>query len=360
MTTFGVGVSTLLIERLKFHVFPVRRVLFAGTEQVKCDCDDEDCVNAGKHPRVAWSKEKPTPAMWEKYPDDGFGIATGHRSNIWVLDVDPKNGGFESLQALEAKYGPLPKTLSVVTGSGGAHYYFTYPGPDFRNTAHILGPGLDTRGDGGYVVGPGSLHKSGQRYRWMVGPDDSPVVAPPAWLLDLTRRESRGAVGSNGPGGGGAEGVGRDRVLATAEVMKERHWMIRWMTSECAVGLWMREFPEEVSREVWRGVATNLAAVTLALQGGGVTELQEAARQAFHYLSEPYSKYKARETDRVFDDSLSVAGTYGPISYEWMMQCGLPPEHVEPQDAKNMAHGARIMWRESQANKFERTRSRQK
>ena len=80
-----------------------------------------------------------------------IGIATGHASRIWVLDVDIADGkrGDETLAALEATHGPLPDTHEVVTGSGGRHLYFAWPdGIDIRNDqSGRLGPGLDIRGE---------------------------------------------------------------------------------------------------------------------------------------------------------------------------------------------------------------------
>ena len=74
-----------------------------------------------------------------------------------VLDVDGADGK-ASLQTLTAAHGSLPKTLCARTGRKGtdgkrkgAHYYFRAPvGVPIRNSAGILGKGLDIRADGGY------------------------------------------------------------------------------------------------------------------------------------------------------------------------------------------------------------------
>jgi hypothetical protein len=90
-------------------------------------------------------------AWWDRTPNANIGMPTGLLSGILVLDVDPEHGGNESLQALP----PRPMTWVVETPSGGFPYWFAYPyGSDLRNTAGKLGPGLDTRGEGGYVVVP--------------------------------------------------------------------------------------------------------------------------------------------------------------------------------------------------------------
>ncbi len=57
----------------------------------------------------------------------------------------------------------VPLTPRCETGSG-MHYYFKHPGGEVRNSAGRLGPGLDIRADGGYVVAPPSRHPNGRTY----------------------------------------------------------------------------------------------------------------------------------------------------------------------------------------------------
>jgi len=86
-----------------------------------------------------------------------WGAPAGALNGWWVLDVDPRHGGDESLRELEAKYGPLPQPLTIVrTPSGGYHYYWTWVDGCERltNTAGKLGPGLDIRAEGGMVLVP--------------------------------------------------------------------------------------------------------------------------------------------------------------------------------------------------------------
>ena len=148
---------------------------------------------AGKKPLLpnwptAASTNQNTIIEWRKmYPKANWGIVTGERSGIFVVDVDPRHGGDESLRALEATHGPLPETVQVVTGSGGHHYYFQYPGPDILNSAGVLGPGLDIKTNGGQVVAPPSIHPDTKRsYEWNAAhhPDDVKVAAAPGWLLE--------------------------------------------------------------------------------------------------------------------------------------------------------------------------------
>lgn len=92
-------------------------------------------------------------AWWTKWPDANVGVST---NDLLVLDVDPKRGGLASLAALEAENGPLPATFRVRTPSGGLHLYFAAKSP-VACSVNRVAPGIDVRGHGGYVVGPGSI-----------------------------------------------------------------------------------------------------------------------------------------------------------------------------------------------------------
>jgi putative DNA primase/helicase len=119
-------------------------------------------------------------------------VATGQVSGFFVLDIDPRHGGDDSLAALEKQYGALPMTVIQQTGGGGRHILFAIPAAPVRNAVGIA-PGIDVRGDGGYIVVAPSRHVSGGRYEWH--PDfnfATTVVAPaPQWLLDLVAEEKR-------------------------------------------------------------------------------------------------------------------------------------------------------------------------
>jgi len=122
-----------------------------------CSCANrERCKAPGKHPRLPkwqeWaSSDKGTIAgWWKQWPAANVGVKTGADSGIVVLDVDPRNGGFESLAALL----PLPETLTVVTGGGGRHYYFVHPSGVVKGGD--LADGVELKADGQYVVAPPS------------------------------------------------------------------------------------------------------------------------------------------------------------------------------------------------------------
>src|SRR5687767_11604160 len=126
-----------------------------------CSCRDPDCASPAKHPRITHGLRDATtdPALievwWRQWPAAHPAIRTGTRrdgAGVVVLDIDPGHGGTASLAKLVATFGPLPETLEVATGGGGSHLYFAHPGGQVPNSAGRLGPGLDVRGDGGYVL----------------------------------------------------------------------------------------------------------------------------------------------------------------------------------------------------------------
>jgi hypothetical protein len=158
----------------------------------------------GKHPvHARWQtghlmSRPDVMATWD--PDAGgepaynigilTGVATGERP-FFVLDIDPDNGGYETLARLEAEHGPLPRTRTHRTGSGGEHRLFLVPdGMTIRNNQKRLGPGVDIRGVGGMIVAPPSVSGKGE-YELIAGSDDGSgdrralIGEPPTWLVEL-------------------------------------------------------------------------------------------------------------------------------------------------------------------------------
>jgi hypothetical protein len=118
---------------------------------------------------------------WHRWPDSLVGVSTGRAIGVVVLDIDVKDNranGFDTLDALG--FSVLPETPIVHTASGGLHLYFSVPnGIDLRNTVGErgsgIGPGLDWRGDGGYVIAP----SPGSGYSWdLIWNLDTAALAP--------------------------------------------------------------------------------------------------------------------------------------------------------------------------------------
>jgi putative DNA primase/helicase len=168
-----------------WHVIPLH-ITTAG----KCSCGHGTCKSPGKHPRTrnglkdASNDPKQILSWWgdEKrnlgcFHGANIGIRTGTCSRLFVVDVDGPEAA-QSFADLVSRCGIVPSTEVVLTGRvdhdgnrAGRHYYFRLddgePAPP--NSQSVLGPHIDVRGEGGYVVAPPSLHATGRLYRWAEG-----------------------------------------------------------------------------------------------------------------------------------------------------------------------------------------------
>lgn len=117
---------------------------------------------------------------WRAEPQYNIGLATGKISRIFAIDVDGLDAECE-LRRLEGEHGDLPATVEAVTARG-RHLYFRMPDAPLRNSAGKIAPGIDVRGDGGYVLAPPSVHPCGRPYCWSVDCANAFADAP-AWLL---------------------------------------------------------------------------------------------------------------------------------------------------------------------------------
>jgi hypothetical protein len=116
-------------------------------------------------------------AMLAAHPAGLLAIRTRTVSRLLVVDIDPRNGGH--LDPTQ-----MTPTATVATGGGGWHLHYHHPsGP---TAAKLTGhPGVDLKGDGGYVVAPPSIHPgTGRPYRWV---GDWPVNEMPPPLIALCR-----------------------------------------------------------------------------------------------------------------------------------------------------------------------------
>jgi hypothetical protein len=168
-----------------------------GAVDGNCTCKLVGCRSTGKHPRLptsfngASSSPKLVAEWFHYYPGINYGVPTGQRIQggdkmLVVIDIDIyKSEANDTMDDLEAKYGRLPDTVAVQTGGGGRHLYFFAPaGVKFKPK---LGPGVDFKGIGGYVVGPGSVHASGKEYVFEADNDlfEGHAIADlPQWIVD--------------------------------------------------------------------------------------------------------------------------------------------------------------------------------
>lgn len=210
------------------------------------------CSRVGKHPAVLWKEvefgsEVPLPE-----PGAGFGIKTGARprgSDLVVVDLDGE-GAVDAWLEL----GGADATYTVSTGRG-LHLYFQHPGFYVGNSSGALGPKIDIRGDGGFVVGPGSPHVSGAEYIVVDGGEPAPV---PAWLLEWFKQQpARAEVQPHPEDVTGPERERRRQIYGT------------WLASEAPVCVAGQGGDETLFKVVQKG------AYDLALPSEDVLELVE-------------------------------------------------------------------------------------
>jgi hypothetical protein len=178
--------------RLGWMVFPIYEI-----EEGKCACEKAACSSPGKHPRIyngfldATTDKNTIEQWWDQWPRANVGVRTGRESGIVVVDIDPPKGGDDSWN--DACNGQVPfDTVEVLTGGGGRHIYFQHPGGVVKSAVGVL-PGIDIRGDGGYVVVPPSFHVSGSQYLWedACRPGTVDVSPIPVWVANLIRPPSK-------------------------------------------------------------------------------------------------------------------------------------------------------------------------
>lgn len=151
---------------------------------------EKDKVPTVKWADVATTDKDIITSWWTANPAANVGIMTGSKSGLLVLDIDAGHGGETTLAELQSKYGELPQTPVCRTGGGGRHFFFKYA-DGTKNTASKIGAGIDTRSEGGYVVGANSLHPSGHFYEWDKEhlPSKTELADAPAWLLKILVEE---------------------------------------------------------------------------------------------------------------------------------------------------------------------------
>lgn len=160
-------------------VFPLHWPMEAG-----CSCGKWDCHSPGKHPltprgfKDATTDTRKVAEWWDIHRFANIGLPTGAASGFLVVDCDPRNGGPSERGELVQQFGPIPDTAEVITGGGGRHFYFRYPG---GAVPKALAEGIDLKGDGGYVVAPPSMHASGKRYQ-VDGPEGAKALLHPSEL----------------------------------------------------------------------------------------------------------------------------------------------------------------------------------
>jgi bifunctional DNA primase/polymerase-like protein len=178
-------------------------VLEAALDYARCGVPVFPCNPIDKRPltangfKDATRDETQILAWWQQYPNAMIGVPMGPASGVWAtdLDVDParKIDGKATLDQLIAQRGALPATWVTITPRGGRHLIWIWdPNVEIRNSASKIGPGIDVRGNGGYVIWPPSRNATGGTYQWEPGGPQTAALAPP-WLIALAKAKKASA-----------------------------------------------------------------------------------------------------------------------------------------------------------------------
>ncbi|GAA2428044.1 bifunctional DNA primase/polymerase [Streptomyces glaucus] len=149
----------------------------------------------------------------------GYGIACGLPPHHLIgIDLDTKSGADSSAALRELALRHLftiPPTVVVLTPSGGRHLWLSGPpGVAVPNSAGRLAPGIDVRGAGGYLVGPGSRTGHGVYAVARGTAHLAPAACPPA-LLRLLLPPPRPRQPAS-PAAGGQHGQGLVQFVRAA------------------------------------------------------------------------------------------------------------------------------------------------
>jgi len=116
----------------------------------------------------------------DRYPDHGIAIIMGAISGLVGIDLD-RHGDDDGPAIAESVYGWEPDGLVVMTPGNGVHQYCKHPGGRVKNRtgAGAIAPGVELKGDGGFLYAPPSAHPSGGVYEWVEWPEE--LTALPEW-----------------------------------------------------------------------------------------------------------------------------------------------------------------------------------
>lgn len=161
-----------------------------------CACGGKACSNRGKHPisklvplghTMATNDSATIDRWWSAYPEANIGMPMAANHLIGV-DIDPRNGGYMTMEQIEAEHGPLISEVLQFTGGGGEHRIFS--APKDASFPGKLGAGIDLKHNGYLIVEP-SNHASGGSYEFEASSsilDEAPSPLPD-WVKDLGRAQ---------------------------------------------------------------------------------------------------------------------------------------------------------------------------
>ena len=178
-----------------WYVFPVW-----GAADGKCRCGrtyaDESKHSVGKHPVEPLAPRGQDDATldpatirrwWTAMPEAGVAVFL-RPSGLVAVDIDPRNGGIESIEDLEAKHGRLVSDVMAFTQAGGEHRVFKLAADAGVNIPGKLGPGIDLKRNGYIVVAPTQGQKGIYEWEGSSDPLEGNIASPlPDWIRDLSK-----------------------------------------------------------------------------------------------------------------------------------------------------------------------------
>jgi hypothetical protein len=226
-------VALWLQARHSLHVFAVDH-----PGRPECGGSHRECDGQrGKHPRGQWSRLATlSPAVIRAMLADGpwnLGVAC-KMSDLLVIDED-RPGAFAAFA--ESIGETITRTFTVTTAKGRHFYYRQDQGAPLGNgRGRLAGQGIDVRGggsgNGGYVVGPGSVHVTGVVYT----PADSsaPILPVPGWLAEALHPAPRPEPGARRPVSTFSALKGLVRIVLEATPERDRNTRLFWSSCRAA------------------------------------------------------------------------------------------------------------------------------
>lgn len=147
-------------------------------------------------------------AEWlEATPNANIAVPAGAPIGAFVIDVDYRNGGYESLAELTLEHGEFPVTVHSRTAGRGEHYLFQLP----KDVTLVgkLRRGIDVLSTGRYFLVEPSVNAEGGRYHWINSPWTTQIANAPSWLLALVERKSPKGIDSGVPASKYSAGASR-------------------------------------------------------------------------------------------------------------------------------------------------------
>jgi hypothetical protein len=163
-----------------------------------CTCSNPKCRNVGKHPletgyydKALRTEEDVLSFFKENTKEVNLAALLDSKSDIIIVDVDPRNGGDTSLERLMVIAPEILNTLSVKSGGNGMHLYFKVDPKEKENLKKNISDysGIDIKfADKELLILPGSIHKSGNEYAWN---QKLPISNLPQSVLELMTSPKR-------------------------------------------------------------------------------------------------------------------------------------------------------------------------